>query len=203
LRRTREIRYQSASELRADLKRLKRETTSGKLTAATSASVATARTKKHVWLWAAGALALLLLGAAAAWFFAPVPQPKITGSNQLTNGSHPRFVMATDGSRLYFQQASASGTSLGVLAQMSVGGGDVSVIPTPMTDPAVTDISPDHSHLLITNSTAVKAPFWNLPLPAGSPRIGDLEANWATWSPDGKQLVFAKDSDLLCRGSGR
>src|SRR6266568_3930949 len=190
-----DIRYQSASELRADLKRLKRDTTSGKLTAAMPALVTTSRTKK--WFWAAGASALLLLAMATICFFTPAPEPKITGSTQLTNGSHPCCVMATDGSRLYFQQASASGTSLGVLAQMSVGGGDVSVIPTPMSDPAVGDISPDHSQLLISNSTSIKAPFWNLPLPAGSPRrLGDLEATWAAWSPDGKQLVFTKDSDL-------
>jgi hypothetical protein len=61
----------------------------------------------------------------------------------------------------------------------------------------ISDISPDHSQLLITNTDAQNAPFWNLPLPAGSPRrIGDIEAAFASWSLDGKQLVFTKDSDI-------
>ena len=202
LEKDRDIRYQSAAELRADLKRLKRDTTSGKLTAASPVQVRTSQTKKHVWFWTAGALGLLLLASAAIGFLTPAPQPKVTGSTQLTNGSHSCCIMVTDGSRLYFPQPSISGTGLAVLAEMSVEGGEVSVIPTPMTDPAITDISPDHSQLLITDSTALKAPFWGLPLPAGSPRrLGDLEANWAAWSPDGKQLVFTKDSDLYIAGA--
>jgi serine/threonine protein kinase/Tol biopolymer transport system component len=194
LEKDRDVRYQSAAELRAELKRLKRDTTSGKLSVATDVPVTTARTKKLVWPWAAAVAALPLLAAAAIWFFSRVPPPRVTGTRQLTDGSNPMNLMVTDGSRLYFRVARPEGLSL---AQMAVAGGDLSLIPTPIHAPAIAGISPDRSQLLVTSGDAFNAPFWNLPLPAGSPRrIGDFEANWASWSPDGKQLVLGIDSDL-------
>jgi Tol biopolymer transport system component len=203
LEKDRDVRCQSAAELRSDLKRLKRDTTSGKVTAATSAlaSATSLRTNKRVWAWAAAALVVLLVATALIWFFSPVPVPRVTGTRQLTDGSNPVNLMVTDGSRLYFRVARPDGPAL---AQMAVAGGDVSLIPTPIHSPGIEGISPDRSQLLVSSTDAFNAPFWNLPLPAGSPRrIGDFEANWASWSPDGKQLVLGIDSDLyLAKADG-
>jgi serine/threonine protein kinase len=203
LEKDRDVRCQSAAELRSDLKRLKRDTTSGKVTAATSAvaSATSLRTNKRVWIWAAAALVVLLVATALIWFFSPVPLPRVTGTSQLTDGSDPVNLMVTDGSRLYFRVVRPDGPAL---AQMAVAGGDVSLIPTPIHDPGIEGISPDRSQLLVSSTDAFNAPFWNLPLPAGSPRrIGDFEANWASWSPDGKQLVLGIDSDLyLAKADG-
>lgn len=194
LEKDRDVRYQSAAELRADLKRLKRDTSSGKLSAATPVQVIPAPTKKHAWTFVGAVAAVLLLAVAAIGFFSRVAPPRVTGTSQLTDGSHPGNVIVTDGSRLYFRVSRPEGPAL---AQMAVGGGDVSLIPTSIHAPAVSDISPDHSQLLVTSGDSFDAPFWNLPLPAGSPRrIGDFEANWASWSPDGQHLVLGIDSDL-------
>jgi Tol biopolymer transport system component len=83
-----------------------------------------------------------------------------------------------------------------MLAQVSVNGGDVSVIPTIVKKPVLSDISSDHSRLLVGASDG-KSPIWSQPLPSGSPRrIGDFEADWAAWSPDNKQLVYTIGHDL-------
>src|SRR5215469_15306031 len=201
LEKDRDVRYQSAAELRAELKRLKRDTTSGKLSVADVPGVTTARTKKLVWPWATAVAALPLLAAAVIWFSSRVPPPRVTGIRQLTDGGNPMNVMVTDGSRIYFRVPRPEGPAL---AQMAVAGGDMSLIPTPIHLPGIEGISPDRSQLLVTSGDAFNAPFWNQPLPAGSPRrIGDFEANWASWSPDGKQLVLGIDSDLyLAKADG-
>jgi eukaryotic-like serine/threonine-protein kinase len=65
LEKDRELRYQSASEMRADLQRLRRDTTSGRLAAASGVAVGQARrpSRRGIWIGAgAAALILALLG---------------------------------------------------------------------------------------------------------------------------------------------
>ena len=65
LEKDREFRYQSAPEMRADLQRLRRDTTSGRLAAASGAAAGPARrpSRRGIWIGAgAAALVLALLG---------------------------------------------------------------------------------------------------------------------------------------------
>src|SRR6185503_15897149 len=104
LEKDRDVRYQVASELRADLKRLKRDSESGKSAApvrATEKSV-----KATVWLrwWAwLGTGVLALATVAALWLRAPLPPPKVTAYTAITNDGHEkRGPAVTDGVRIYF-----------------------------------------------------------------------------------------------------
>ncbi len=76
LEKDREFRYQSAGELKTDLKRLRRDThaSSAKVTAA---PVAARRARRGIWIALAGAL--VVTGAIAAWLWnasAPTPAPQ-------------------------------------------------------------------------------------------------------------------------------
>jgi TolB-like protein len=68
LEKDRELRYQTAAELRADLKRLKRDTDSGRVAAATGAVAPAPQPRRRAGR-VLGAVAAVVLAAGAAWFF--------------------------------------------------------------------------------------------------------------------------------------
>ncbi|MEO8349754.1 MAG: protein kinase, partial [Acidobacteriota bacterium] len=71
LEKDRELRYQTAAELRADLKRLKRDSESGRVAAATGAVAPVPGPRFSLWI---GLAALLLVGGALAWHFSRRPE---------------------------------------------------------------------------------------------------------------------------------
>jgi Tol biopolymer transport system component/DNA-binding winged helix-turn-helix (wHTH) protein len=124
--------------------------------------------------------------------------PRILGFTQITRGGkvHQLAALVTDGQRLYFQAVDRDRIALG---QVSVSGGDSSLIPTPFDETFLADIAPDGSSLLISSfvGTNKEAPIWILPLPAGSPRpLGIMEVHSVVWSPDGRRLLFVQGADL-------
>jgi eukaryotic-like serine/threonine-protein kinase len=197
LQKDREIRYQSASEIRADLKGLKRDSTSDKVSAAPATATLGVVKPKSRWPWTAAAMAGFAAAATVLWFLIPASTPRVTGITQITRDGFPMGNMLTDGARVYVTQWRPEGL---VLEQVSTTGGETSSIPSPMKNMWMNDISPDHSQLVVNTVSATgsrETPFWLLPLPAGSPRrLGDLTGRDPHWSPDGRQLVFIKASDL-------
>ena len=193
LEKDREVRFQSAAELRADLKRLSRDTTSGKIDAAIPSAKAKSR-----WLWrtAIGSL-IVVLAAAFVWLSSPPPVPRVLSTTQLTRDGIPKVGVLTDGSRLYVDESSLNNQ----IVQVSTGGGEVSPIVTPFTNAYAEDISTDHTKLLVTTQvgTEPEVPLWSVPLPSGTPRrLGDMAVNrgGATLSPDQQHLAFARGPDL-------
>jgi serine/threonine protein kinase/Tol biopolymer transport system component len=202
LERDRDVRYQSAAEMRADLKRLKRDTTSGSVNVTATQGSGSKKTRRP-WLWPVVAVSLLVL-AALAWLVMPVSVPKVTGTTQITHDGFPVGGMLTDGSRIYLTQWRPEGL---VLAQVASGGGETSSIPVPIESMVLWDISSDHSQLLagkLVVTGTQDAPLWSVPLPAGSPRrLGNILARGGAWSRDGQSLVFVSGSDLyLAKADG-
>jgi len=190
----RDVRSQSAPEIRADLKRLKRDTSSGRITAPIAGGAPAAKRRK--WPLALFSATILVVAALAFRYFLPVPVPKVIASTQLTTGVSQNGLLATDGSRIYFSEF--VGGHL-VLVQVSVTGGDTLEIPTPFRNVMLAAISPDHSQLLVgdVESMPFDAAVWAVPIPSGSPRrLGDIKASFASWSPDMKQLVFTGGSNI-------
>jgi serine/threonine protein kinase/Tol biopolymer transport system component len=214
----RELRYQSAADLRADLKRLRRDTSSGQSAAVPPASSTTTamgtsplpqsgssdrelavtlarRHKKTLLVGVAGAVMVI---AAFAYAFRPVlPSPTVSDYTQLTNDAVPKGLVGTDGSRLYLEEI-GTGFSFPI-AQVSVSGGTVAAITAPSPTMHPLNISPDGSKLLVTDrpGTVLAGPLWVLPVLGGSPqRLADAVGNDGAWSPDGKMLVYARGNEL-------
>jgi serine/threonine protein kinase/Tol biopolymer transport system component len=213
LEKDRDLRYQSAGEIRADLKRLKRDTESGRAAAVAPAVPVGADLRvsrlagTHVGAplrWAAIALAsaVVIAGAVLAyWLMRPPIPPRITRTVQLTNDGRTKVgPLVTDGTRLYFREGYADGRT--VLVQLSAAGGEAVPFPTPFEGENVIplDISPDGSEMLVGTSkgTETEFPLWILPVLGGSPRRvgGAMVSLGAAWSPDGGRIVYTRGSDL-------
>ena len=222
LEKNRELRYQHASELRADLKRLKRDTESGESAArmpsqstelpsiaqrdglGVATAVATHRrqgqTKWRSWL-AAGGLGLILVALLIYFQSRPLPPPKLSGYVPVTNRASQKDLVGTDGARLYFNDYAAAGVGI---KQVSVSGGEVVQVQVPTPSRSLLAVSPDGATLLVApvfnNRVVVGAneagPFWAVPVLGGSLRkLGDGRAG--TWSPDGRMLAYANGRDLF------
>jgi serine/threonine protein kinase len=197
LEKDRDIRYQHASDLRADLKRLKRDTDTDKAATGTTAIAPSALVRSGSWFWIAGSIMfLLMLAFAVVWLRSPTPPPRVVGFSQITRDNRPKSGLLTDGARIYFEEFSGDGQ---VLAQVSTAGGETGIIPTVFTNIETDDISADHSELLARDhiATEMEDPYWIVPLPTGARRrLGDVAGHSAAWSPDRRQLVYASGFDL-------
>jgi Tol biopolymer transport system component/tRNA A-37 threonylcarbamoyl transferase component Bud32 len=201
LEKDRNLRYQHAADIRADLQRLKRDTTSGKTASVDPA--ARVASGKLPWLgMLAAVIVILAIAGTFVWLRLPQAPPRVLATTQLTKDGVPKNSLLTDGSRLYIGEAKGPTQ---FLVEAAVTGGETSLIPTPFHAVRLMDISPDHSQLLVANFLGLDpAEFWALPLPSGPPRrIADVTAGIGRWSPDGRQLVFSKgDSIYLAKADG-
>jgi len=159
-----------------------------------AASAPSTRRKRLVLF--AGAPLLVLLLAAAAYWLAPSPQPTVLGYTQITHDEMSKGGIVTDGQRLYLTELRGDHF---VVSQVSVAGGETSVLSTPFENNAALDVAPNGSALLLSvfRGTDKGGELWSLPLPSGAPRrLGDFIVDSATWSPDGSQLFFSKGPDI-------
>ena len=210
LQKDRNLRYQHASEIRADLARLKREIESSQFAGITTelkeqpgGQRSRERSKSRL-LLGAGATALIVI-LLAYGLSRPSPSPRMLGVIPITNDGQEKlptynvnaFPVLTDGPRVYFLEATAGGGT--AIAQVSATGGETTLVSNSFQTPILLDISPDGSQLLVDPlaGNLTDAPIHVLPLPSGSShRLSDVTGHDATWSPDGRRIVYARGNDL-------
>jgi len=202
------LRYQTAAELRDDLKRLKRELDSGRSVATSALSGAFLEVRethrhrrRHAWAMASGGALIVIVAFLGYVFSRPVAPPRVLRTIQLTNTNRPKSGIVTDGLRLYFIEGQSG------LSQTSVTGGETFPIPTSLEDTGfsnVFDVSPDGTVLLMNTArgTALDGPLWSVPVLGGSPRrLGNLEGHAGAWSPDGKRMAYCTGNEIFLANS--
>lgn len=166
--------------------------------AASSIPIQTA-SKRSAWrrgLIFLGIPALLLL-VVIAYRLIPVPQPTVLGFTQITHDGLYKGGIVTDGQRLYFGELQGDHF---VVSQVSVAGGETSILPTPFENVGLSGIAPNGAALLLNTfqGTDKRSELWSLPLPGGAPRrLDESIADAATWSPDGSELFFSEGPDVF------
>jgi len=123
--------------------------------------------------------------------------PRVTAIKQVTHDGYRKTNLLSDDSSLFVTEVPGANR---MIAKLDLAGSGRVVLPTPFSSLQALDLSPDHSRLLIssTSKSSGESEFWTLPISSGKPaRLGDLGGRDASWSADGKELVFAKDSDLF------
>jgi Tol biopolymer transport system component/predicted Ser/Thr protein kinase len=186
LEKDRNLRYQSAADMRTDLQRLKRDTESQRISALGAAAPPVIRQRK---LWLGAAALLIVLAAIYAYTMRSVPVLRVTEYIQITHDGHSGQVIGTDGSRLYLM-----GGNHREIQQVAISGGEMEPVSTrTLPSPALFDVSPDGSSFLITAygraGASSGAPTYSVKILGGSQTyLGDFGGG--TWSPDGKSIVY-------------
>ncbi len=219
-----DLRYQHAAEMRADLKRLKRDLDSGRASGRVAAEGSASGAqpialpeprkpwRRTVGMWPVGAGIALVV----AWFLRPtLPAPVITATTQLTEDGRSKSApgwetspMFSDGSRIYFADY-ISGDGWPIM-QVSVQGGET--IPLTPRLGNLAGISPDGSELLAFDfpyllHKPTPLSLWRASLPDVQLRKMGKVTLWVentfvgsgavSWSPSGSVLNFGSHSDVF------
>ena len=229
LEKDRDLRYQHASDIRSDLKRLKRDTDSGRSAAGAALASATGEQQATA-LPASGVGALpqysgrkrrrlaisfaaLIAASVLAYLLRPaLPPPRVLNWAQLTTDGRPKYGLATDGARLYFSAAMPEYGPFLRLLQVPVTGGESAAIPTTLASCKLLDISPDHSGLLVAGSevTWAEGAMYQVPVVGGSARRVGAVAGYvafagagydASYSPNGRSIAYTLGHDLYLANS--
>ena len=209
----RDLRYQSAAEMRAELKRLKRKTESGRAAPTTDSAVAAspdsiaqpvrrAASGVNRWLLATSVVCVLALAGVATWFMRRPVQipPRELKQRQLTSNSVGNAVasgaISPDGKYLAYVDQS------GVHVQL-ISSGDIQNVSQPESLDAnaawsIASWFPDGTSF-VANATLPEgsSSIWIVSLFGRAPRkIRDDATAWSV-SPDGLQIAFTAVPSLF------
>lgn len=188
-----ELRYQTASDFRSSCLRLTRHSSS-------EHAIPRPRISKGRISMAAAAALLLAGGALTAWWLQwQAEVPHVAQVVQITRSTLPVSAFVNDGARIYF--AAGPRNDSRKMFQVSAEGGEP--VRMPQLDGMVPlDISPDRTQLLLRSTgtnekTFGSFPVWVTPLFGSAPRrLGDVEAQFASWSPKGDRILYSDQGSL-------
>ena len=193
-----DLRYQTAADLRSDLKRLHRDTTSGQTAAPPGASIK-ARRKRSTWIWA-GAAVLLAVAVVTFWFLPRSslgPPPRLVPFTS-TAGFKFESAFSPDGKELAFNWQGENNRDPGIFhiyVQLLGAGTPLQVTHGKSNDESPA-WSPDGRFIAFSREGTGEDAYYVVPSLGGPERkiancYREKFGSGLSWSPDGKYLAVA------------
>jgi serine/threonine protein kinase len=197
LEKDRDLRYQHASEMKADLKRLRRDSESGRATGRLSSTTkdsgsAPARSRLHLLAWGTAVAVIALLLAGLIVFRSQQKRPSAPSEwVQLTNftDSATSPGLSPDGRMLTFIRGSETFVGPGQIYVKMLPGGEPVQLTHDGRNKMSPIFSPDGSRVAYTVVPAFDT--WVVPVLGGEPRQMLPNASGLTWI-DGQHLMFSE-----------
>jgi eukaryotic-like serine/threonine-protein kinase len=192
-----DLRYQSAADLRSDLKRLHRDTTSGQ-TAAQS-PLASPKPWRNSLIWGGGAAIVLAMAIAAFWLFSSRstlrPPPRLLPFTT-TPGFKWNFAFSPDGKELAFSWQGENPHDAGdfhIYVQLLGAGSPLQVTHARASDQSPV-WSPDGRFIAFSREGPNEDAYYVVPALGGPERkvadcFRERFGEGLSWSPDGKYLA--------------
>jgi len=199
LEKDRDLRYQTAAEMRGDLKRLRRDTDSGRISALPAALPRPEPSPRH-WAWRLGvgvALGLLLVGAVAVYKFMgrkPAPTTQNMQITRLTtNGKIRTVAISPDGK--YVAYAAGDAGAQGVWVRQVATHSDIQIVPPAEESYSGLTFTHDGNYVYYVRyeKTDWLGGLYRVPTLGGeSKRVAENVETPVTFSPDDQQLAFTR-----------
>ena len=154
--------------------------------------------KRWIWLAAAG-IAVAVVAALVWWRRQPPAVPVVEAVTQLTDDHEPKRShnsLATDGSRVYFNEGTAGSLKI---AQVAVTGGPTAIIPTRFPIPHLAGLNREGSSLLVVsgNTRAWPCPYGQYRCPRENrDALAASKLKMGALPPDGR-ILFSLGKDLF------
>jgi Tol biopolymer transport system component len=207
LEKDREVRFQSAAELRADLKRLKRDTSSARMATAQAEVVpaTTAPRRRLGWAVAGGVVLLGLLAAVFLWRRDSQETSPAWNVRPLTSFLGLEWLPSWSPDGGFIAYAHNAKGSMDIFVMPAAGGDPVQITQTPF-DETLPRWSPDGQYLAFLADHGSGSDIYLVPPLGGVPRklaethFPFLERTFdavrtmgaVPWSPDAKELLFSR-----------
>jgi Tol biopolymer transport system component len=199
LEKDRDVRYQVAAELRADLKRLRRDTDSGR-SAAVPTAAAHGMVQPHAarkWLVLPIVGLVLLLGSAAWYFLQRRPQMPFGPLNPKPFTSMPGYEgnpsFSPDGNQIAFSWNGKEGNNSDIYIKM-IGTENVLRLTGDPADESWPAWSPDGRQIAFIRPSDSGAAIYAIsPLGGSERKLHDVKDQQGySWSPDGRSLAISE-----------